>query len=877
MAYPIKFLVDKEGTKFIPYTNSQSVLIDGTETKLQDILNIKLDPIDVKAGSDIKVTPTENTTTVAWVRPTNLTVQNNLTTTAAGKGVLDAYQGKLLKDEIDENFSHTVLTESLGKPNGVATLGSDGKVPSGQLPAYVDDVIEAYIVSGSTALSSGWLSTTSNGTAFTPETGKIYVIMSSGSYQNKQYRWGGSTYVLCNPSDVNSVNGMTGVITLKTLTVKTAAGKANTVNETFNASADKTVTINVPSKTSHITNDSGFITASSDITGNAATATVADKTQGTLTIKMKNYDNNTETTDTFNGNVDKTITIGVPTKISQLENDSKFITSSASITGNAATATTATTATKTQGTLTIKMKNYDTNTETTDSFNGYENKTITIGVPTKLSQLDNDKDFITSVPQASTTVSGTIKIGTGLAMGTNGAVYVTGEGVNAQSVDWENVTNKPTYITDWKDYITADSDITGNANTATTLQTARTINGTSFNGSQNITTANWGTARNISISDSDGTNTGTAVSVNGSKAVTLKLPATIKASLSGNATTATTATTANKTKGTITIQKNGTKINTFDGSADVTVNVVVPTDNLDIDNGRGFITSSGSITGNAGTATKLATARTLTIGATGKTFNGGANVSWTLAEIGAAAASHSHNILKYVDTRDTNPNPNTYSIGGIQPEFKNASKIGLPSGTSTYAGVLTYQQWTDTTNWSGGSITQFATVDDGRMYFRKGNGSGWANWYQFYTTAHKPTASDIGAAASSHTHNYAGSASAGGAANSVKTSLAIKLNGGTTEGTNLFTFNGSTAKTVNITASGIGAAASSHTHNYAGSSSAGGAANSTKASLTLTKNGSNTVFNGGTAYTVTVPTVHTGTGAPAKSLGQNGDIYIVTG
>mgnify|MGYP000550269321 CR=1 FL=1 len=35
--------------------------------------------------------------------------------------------------------------------------------------------------------------------------------------------------------------------------------------------------------------------------------------------------------------------------------------------------------------------------------------------------------------------------------------------------------------------------------TATTLQTIRTINGTNFNGSANITTANWGTARNIGI------------------------------------------------------------------------------------------------------------------------------------------------------------------------------------------------------------------------------------------------------------------------------------------------------------------------------------------------------------------------------------------
>ena len=67
-------------------------------------------------------------------------------------------------------------------------------------------------------------------------------------------------------------------------------------------------------------------------------------------------------------------------------------------------------------------------------------------------------------------------------------------------------------------------------------------------------------------------------------------------------------------------------------------------------------------------------------------------------------------------------------------------------------------------------------------------------------------------AAASHTHNYAGSSTAGGAANQVKSNLVIKLNGGSNEGTNQFTYNGSTAKTVNINRSGLDAAASSHTH-----------------------------------------------------------------
>ena len=61
--------------------------------------------------------------------------------------------------------------------------------------------------------------------------------------------------------------------------------------------------------------------------------------------------------------------------------------------------------------------------------------------------------------------------------------------------------------------------------------------------------------------------------------------------------------------------------------------------------------------------------------------------------------------------------------------------------------------------------------------------------------------------------NYAGASTNGGAAtsaNKVNSSLSIKLNSGTTEGTNLFTFNGSAGKTVNITASAVGAAPVNH-------------------------------------------------------------------
>lgn len=145
--------------------------------------------------------------------------------------------------------------------------------------------------------------------------------------------------------------------------------------------------------------------------------------------------------------------------------------------------------------------------------------------------------------------------------------------------------------------------LSGNAATATKLQTARTINGTSFNGSANITTANWGTARNIGIVNSDGTGTAVTTSVNGSGNVNLKLPATIKATLTGNASTATTLANARTINGT-----------SFNGSANIT-------------------------TANWGTA------RTITIGNTGKSVNGSANVTWSLSEIGAAASSHTHSYL----------------------------------------------------------------------------------------------------------------------------------------------------------------------------------------------------------------------------------------
>ena len=109
-----------------------------------------------------------------------------------------------------------VTTASKGVANGVASLDGDGKVPSAQLPSYVDDVVDAYIVSGATALSSGWLSATSGGSALTPETGKIYVVLTTGEYLNKTYRWSGTTYVEISASPAQATESTAGIAAIAT-------------------------------------------------------------------------------------------------------------------------------------------------------------------------------------------------------------------------------------------------------------------------------------------------------------------------------------------------------------------------------------------------------------------------------------------------------------------------------------------------------------------------------------------------------------------------------------------------------------------------------------------------------------------------------------
>lgn len=126
--------------------------------------------------------------------------------------------------------------------------------------------------------------------------------------------------------------------------------------------------------------------------------------------------------------------------------------------------------------------------------------------------------------------------------------------------------------------------------------------------------------------------------------------------------------------------------------------------------------------------------------------------------------------IKVPDTRDTNPAPNNagFKKNAVTFDFKSASKINSPI-SNTYVGLMSFAPWSETSGGNGYQMA-FGYINNTtpRLMLRTADlgASTWGAWYKVYTSADKPTLSELGAAAASHTHNYAGSSSAGGAANS---------------------------------------------------------------------------------------------------------------
>ena len=156
---------------------------------------------DVTSSGDGATTISDSAVTLAKMADlTAGTIIGNDELTDGVPKALTASEARTLLDVYDTGAVNTALglkldTSLKGAADGLAELGSDGKVPAAQLPSYVDDVLEFADLASFPV---------------TGETGKIYIALDT----LKTYRWSGSVYAEISPSEVNSVNGYTGVITL---------------------------------------------------------------------------------------------------------------------------------------------------------------------------------------------------------------------------------------------------------------------------------------------------------------------------------------------------------------------------------------------------------------------------------------------------------------------------------------------------------------------------------------------------------------------------------------------------------------------------------------------------------------------------------------
>lgn len=149
---------------------------DGTQYLTNNGTYVPLDKNSVGLGN------VDNTADLA--KPISTATQNAL------DGKVDKEKGKSLvadslitklkglddQDTIDAAIADKIPLSQKGTANGVATLDQSGKVPSVQLPGFVDDVLEY-----------------DNFKAFpkTGESGKIYVTKDT----NLEYRWSGTQYI----------------------------------------------------------------------------------------------------------------------------------------------------------------------------------------------------------------------------------------------------------------------------------------------------------------------------------------------------------------------------------------------------------------------------------------------------------------------------------------------------------------------------------------------------------------------------------------------------------------------------------------------------------------------------------------------------------
>ena len=229
------------------------------------------------------------------------------------------------------------------------------------------------------------------------------------------------------------------------------------VNTLLTAKADVSA---IPTKTSDLTNDSNFAVDANYVhTDNNYTTAEKNKLAGIAAGAEVNVQSNWTQT---NSSADDFIKNkpSIPTKTSDLTNDSGFITTSAIPTKVSAFTNDAgylneipddsVGLNQLDSTIVNALNNINNKANTADlasvafsgSYNDLANKPT---IPTKTSDLTNNSNFVSNTSYATANTGGVVKVGSGLSI-TNGVLSTTGGGV-ADAVEWDNVLNKPTFST----------------------------------------------------------------------------------------------------------------------------------------------------------------------------------------------------------------------------------------------------------------------------------------------------------------------------------------------------------------------------------------------------------------------------------------------
>ena len=248
----------------------------------------------------------------------------------------------------------------------------------------------------------------------------------------------------------NSAQNVTADISVPTK-VSDITNDLNFVKETdlsdvafSGAYADITGTPYIPTKTSDLTNDSNFASDANYVhTDNNFTTALKNKLNGIATGAEVNVQSDWDVADTSSDAFIKNKP-AIPTKTSDITNDSGFITS-------AALPTKTSDLTNDSGFITNQVNNlanYYDQTAINSMFNALD-------VPTKTSDLTNDSGFLTTstLPIATASNLGVVKIGSGINVASDGTISAA-----VASLDWANITNKPTDVSYWTNdagYITS--------------------------------------------------------------------------------------------------------------------------------------------------------------------------------------------------------------------------------------------------------------------------------------------------------------------------------------------------------------------------------------------------------------------------------------